>query len=99
MHEWIQAHLPEGGFIAAGFMLLKWLLGREIKRMDQRAEDQEKRLRDIEHSRVTRADMDELRMSLMASMNLVHADLTRSMNSMQADVRLLTEHLLDRKDK
>lgn len=36
-------------------------------------------------------------MSLMASFNLVHADLTRSMNTVQADVRELTKHLLEQR--
>lgn len=94
MNEWLQAHWPTGGLLAAGFALIKWLLSREIKRMDTTKSDHEERLRKLEESRVTRPDMDELRMSLMASMHLVHSDLTRTLNAVQADVRVLTEHLL-----
>lgn len=66
MNEWIQAHWPEGGLIALGFALVKWLLGREIKRIEKRDSDHEERLRKLEEKRITQDDIDELRMSLMA---------------------------------
>lgn len=108
MNEWIQAHLQQGGFlgaIAIGlFYLVKLLFKREAKRWDEDREtrrkgfeDHENRIRAMEANRVTRSDMDELRMSLMASINLVHTDLSRSMNAVQSDVRLLTDHLLGKK--
>jgi len=95
--EWINAHLPEGGFIAAGFVLLKWLLGREIRRVDRNQEDHEERLRKLEESKITRSNLDELRMSLMATITGSHEMLQHRINDLRDGISTLTDHLLGKK--
>lgn len=67
-----------GGKIATGIgaaMLaaFKWLIGREVRRIDSASTDHEQRIRSLEDSRVTRDDIDDIKSSMRE-----HREETRS---------------------
>ena len=92
--DFFRAHGIDFCILGLGFGLLKWLMRREIDHFDNAKSDHESRIRKLEETRVTHDDFDELRSSLMASMHLVHSDITQTMSAIQSDMRVLTAHLL-----
>lgn len=98
MTEWIQAHLHQGGILGAIavalYFLVKWFLKREIKRWDDKLSDHETRIRAMESGRVTHDDIDELRMSLMATITNSNTMLSKRMDDVRDDIARLTQFLL-----
>lgn len=106
--DWINEHIQQGGIlgaIAVGlFFLVKWFFKRELRRLEEvraaderRFADHETRLRIMEANRITQDHIDELRMSLMATITNAHTMLTKRMDDVRGDIATLTKFLLERK--
>ena len=79
-------------------MFVKWLVGREIDSKEDELADHEERLRRLEDSRVTRNDMDELRLSLMASIANMGERAEKISNQRHEENRETLSHVLQRVD-
>ena len=95
MKDWMQ-HLPAG--VAAVLLgVVGWFTKREAVRVEGRLNSHAERLRELEADRVTRDDIDELRASLTASINLGVQRVETSINRVETDVRELVRHLLNQR--